>query len=270
MEELNQEGKSGELYTIGKLIQDSFLVIRRDFRILLEISLLSAISSLIFGFFVNGQASTTVHHFTHLRSYLLQLLSIAVGLIFTIARIYAINKLSENSSVSLSESFKVAFQKYFPYLLVFILVTLVVFGGILLLIVPGIIFMVWFLFFEYPVILEDRRGTSAMRRSKQLVQGNGWYIFVISFVLCIFYFASAYVSTGVLWGILYPIVRLPLNYQHLFVSSPNQQVFFTLFSVFSAILMIPFEASYVLLFKNLREIKGDSIIAVPYKFRASK
>src|SRR5450759_2085576 len=142
MEELSQEGKHRELYTLGKLIQDSLSVIRRDFRVLLEISLLSAVSSLIFGFFANGQASTTVHHFTNLRYHLLQLLSIAVGMIFTVARIYSINKLSENSSVSLVESFKVAFQKYFPYLWVFILVTLVVFGGLLLLIVPGVIFMV--------------------------------------------------------------------------------------------------------------------------------
>lgn len=60
---------------------------------------------------------------------------------------------------------------------VLILVSLAVLGGLVLFIIPGIIFAVWFLFSRYILIFEDKKGISALKESRRLVQGNWWGVF---------------------------------------------------------------------------------------------
>ena len=259
MEELTQETKTGELYTIGKLIQDSISVVKRDFRVLLEIALLSIIFSLIFdSFFYGGLAAA--HRSDSFLSVFLSFLNVVIALFFAAAGISAINNLSENRPITLSGSLRAAFEKYPFYLWVSILTWLAVIGGLILLIVPGIIFGVWFTFSGYTVMLEDRKGLSALRRSKQLVKGNGWYVFVVFLILYISYFALVGTSAGILWSILHLITKTPLNFKF----------FIILFDVPAGIVVIPFTAACILLFKNLREVKGDAVISVPYRFTAKK
>lgn len=64
-----------------------------------------------------------------------------------------------------------------------ILVGLAVFAGFLLLIVPGIIFSLWFLVCVPVVILENKAGPSAMGRSRELMRGNLNKGFVLALVL---------------------------------------------------------------------------------------
>jgi hypothetical protein len=58
-----------------------------------------------------------------------------------------------------------------------ILVGLVVIGGMILLIIPGIIFSVWFAFVFYAVVLDNKKTTEAMKASKALVSGRWWSVF---------------------------------------------------------------------------------------------
>jgi len=258
-EELTQETKTGELYTISKLIQDSISVVRRDFRVLLKIALLSVIVSLIYHSFFYG--GLTGGHLPDSFLYIfLAFLHVVIILFFAAAGIFAINSLSENQPITLSGSLRAAFEKYPFYFWVTILAGLAILGGLILLIVPGIIFGVWFTFSGYAVILEDREGLSALRRSKQLVKGNGWYVFVVFFILYIIYYVLAGTTAGILWVILHLIIKTPLNFKF----------FIILFDVPAGIVVIPFTASCLLLFKNLREVKGDAVISVPYQFTAKK
>ena len=61
-----------------------------------------------------------------------------------------------------------------PTLIVSILTGLAVLAGFLLLIIPGVIFSVWFAFSFYVVVLEEKHGTEAMRESKKLVKDR-WF-----------------------------------------------------------------------------------------------
>jgi len=54
---------------------------------------------------------------------------------------------------------------------------LVIMGGSILFIIPGIIFSVWFCLSTFVFIAEDLHGTSALKRSKQLVEGYWWPVF---------------------------------------------------------------------------------------------
>ena len=61
---------------------------------------------------------------------------------------------------------------FVPVIAVGFLYALIVFGGIALLIIPGILFFVWFALAQLAVILERKRGWEAFTFSKSLVRGH--------------------------------------------------------------------------------------------------
>lgn len=63
-----------------------------------------------------------------------------------------------------------------PFIYTSILTALAVLGGTLLLIIPGIIFSVWYSFVTLVVVVEGKTGIKAMRLSKNLVAGRWWSI----------------------------------------------------------------------------------------------
>lgn len=65
-----------------------------------------------------------------------------------------------------------------PVIVASILNGLAVVGGIILFIIPGIIFSIWFAFTMYAVVLDNARGTKALSLSKHLVRGRWWAVFV--------------------------------------------------------------------------------------------
>ncbi len=74
--------------------------------------------------------------------------------------------------VDAEASYRYGFKRLGSVLLVSLLVGLAVLGGFILLIIPGIIFLV-FLSVSIPaLVVENRRGTDAMSRSWNLVKGH--------------------------------------------------------------------------------------------------
>ena len=61
-----------------------------------------------------------------------------------------------------------------PVILSSVLAGLAVLGGFFLLVVPAIIFSVWFAFVVYAVALDGEKNTAALRASKKLVAGRWW------------------------------------------------------------------------------------------------
>jgi len=55
--------------------------------------------------------------------------------------------------------------------------------GIILLVVPGIVFMTWYAFVTQAVAVENRSKSDALRRSKQLSAGHRWTIFAVGVVI---------------------------------------------------------------------------------------
>lgn len=64
-----------------------------------------------------------------------------------------------------------------PMIFVGILNAILVFAGTLLLIIPGIIFGVWFTFAYYTILFENKKGVEALKTSKAMVVGRWWAIF---------------------------------------------------------------------------------------------
>lgn len=78
---------------------------------------------------------------------------------------------------------------FWSVLLISIVTPLISLGGLLLLIVPGIIFSIWFSFAPTAVALEGKKTREALTYSKSLVVGRWfqvlWYILAPSFVFMI-------------------------------------------------------------------------------------
>ena len=96
-----------------------------------------------------------------------------------------------------------------PTILVGILTTLIILGGMVLLVIPGIIFAVWFAFSIQAVILDNAKGKTALAISKKLAKGRLievlWWIIAPSFVFG--------VTTFVLrWLIMFPLLNALLAF----------------------------------------------------------
>lgn len=71
---------------------------------------------------------------------------------------------------------KLSWEKMGKLLMANFLSGLLIALGLILLIVPGIIFVFWFYFTAQVVIYEDLSGKAALSRSKALVKGHFWWL----------------------------------------------------------------------------------------------
>lgn len=90
------------------------------------------------------------------------------------ANLVLIKSVSQNQTLSLKELFSQGWKIIGKVLVTGLLTGLAIAGGLLLLIIPGIIFSYWFAFTTQVVVIENLSGTAALSRSKQLVKGRFW------------------------------------------------------------------------------------------------
>lgn len=89
-----------------------------------------------------------------------------------------------------------------PIIYTSLLVMLIILGGTILLIIPGIIFSVWYVFAYYAVIFEEKKGYEALKTSKALVTGRWWGTLWRLIAPGIFYgFLAAILSYAVATGL---------------------------------------------------------------------
>ena len=125
--------------------------------------------------------------------------------IITIILIILSNKLLDNKKGAVSiKEIKDVFLHAF---LVAVVVALITAGGFLLLIVPGVLFMVWYAFAMYLVILEKKSGIKLLAESRELSRGKFWAVFGRLVVPSVFW---AIISYLVLAGI-FSVLGLVLN-----------------------------------------------------------
>lgn len=109
------------------------------------------------------------------------------------------------------------------------LTSFIIGGGFILLIIPGVIFMVWFFFAQFILVKEEVRGMSALLKSREYVRGE-W--FNVALRLLLVWTASVLLGIIPLAG---PILAI---------------AFFPFAMIF-----------HYLLYRDLREIKGDVVFS---------
>jgi len=106
-----------------------------------------------------------------------------LGMLATIAVIYAVNSIRAHRKITLKQCFLAAKERWLDLLLTSLLSAVILLGLTLLLIVPGIIYYIYYLFFSVIVVLKDLKYKEALDYSKNLVKGRWWKIFGFFLVL---------------------------------------------------------------------------------------
>jgi hypothetical protein len=94
---------------------------------------------------------------------------------------------------SLGMLFKRSKPLLLPYLLVSIMVGFLATGGWVLLIVPGLLISLLFIFVSYVFVLEKKRGVAALKRSYQLVREHFWEVLLRVFIIQVVLFLGSFV-----------------------------------------------------------------------------
>jgi hypothetical protein len=132
-----------------------------------------------------------------------------------------------NEELGLRDSLRHGWHKVLSFMWLYNLTGFIITGGFLLLIIPGIIFLVWFAFAQFILASEDERGMKAILKSKEYVRGKWLDVFLRLFIVWIM---SGCVGMVPVIG---PIVSL---------------------------LFFPFVMIFIyLVYKDLKEIKGDGV-----------
>ncbi len=83
----------------------------------------------------------------------------------------------EGRDLSLGEAFQLGRRRMWALAVVGLWTGLAITGGFILLIIPGIICAVWFVFSSFVFVNENISGTDALRQSKKYVVGRWWAVF---------------------------------------------------------------------------------------------
>jgi hypothetical protein len=79
--------------------------------------------------------------------------------------------------LEIGESYRYGFARFWSIVLVGVLSALAIAAGFLLLVVPGFIVLTFLSCGIQALVIEDKRGREALRRSWNLVRGFGWHVF---------------------------------------------------------------------------------------------
>ncbi len=128
------------------------------------------------------------------------------------ALLYAIKDSQEK--IGVIESYKRGWRKIISYWWVSLLMSFIILGGFPFLIVPGIIFAIWFSLALFILIAEDLKGMNALLKSREYVRGRWWSIAWRFLFIAALYLVITFFSFPFLWffGPIIFIIELFLLY----------------------------------------------------------
>ena len=153
-----------KVISIGDLFRESWKLYRERVRILTKIILLPVaflVAGDLLGLFApSGLASLPAF------------IGTIISFFAYLALIFA---LQEN--IQFGEAYRRAWKKIWSYGWLTLLSGFAVLGGFVMLVVPGVIFSIWFAFATYVFVIEGEKGMSALLRSREYVRDYWWQVF---------------------------------------------------------------------------------------------
>lgn len=145
-----------------------------------------------------------------------------------------------------TDTFGVLFSRarklFWPFLGISVLVGILLILWSILLIIPGIIFAVYYTLATYVLLYENQKGWAALKRSKELIRGYWWAVFGRGFFL------------GLIYWVFVVVISLPI----FFVS--KESTFYPVWDYFVNIVVMFVSPICVIyqykIFHDLKKIKG--------------
>lgn len=220
-------------FSIGRILSESWKMFIENFQVILIITLVVYIPINIILSLVPIDDSMEGFKL-YLR--IMQILEGLIGIIATMAIAYAIKNKLEGKVVNAAEALKKALSRWGAAVGTNIMLGIFLLGLTLLLIVPGIIYYVYWIFVSLVVVLNDKSGKDALDYSKKIVEGRWWRVAGYSIV-----FAMLGIIVGVVVSI--PYWFLPENFLINIVTDTLIDILFSFFIVALTIFFINFDAT---------------------------
>lgn len=166
------------------------------------------------------------------------------------AMLFAVKDSEEN--IGIKEAYRRGWHKIGSVFWVGLLSGIIVFGGYLLLVIPGIIFGVWFTFAVMIAVAENLGGMNAILKSKFYVSGYWWEVLWRLIFISLIIGGISFVFSLPAWVI---------NFIAGFTKSDPLSLIGSVLNILSGIVGIflaPLTVIYTfLIYKNLKAIKGE-------------
>lgn len=181
-----------------ELLQASFKIFVSNIQVIFLIFIIPAIIGVVIPFFYQTDTNliTTWDAIT-IVEFLGSIIVLAVvNLLLTLAITRAV---SSPESTTAQSAYQFAIKNLVPYLVVSIITGVIFLVGFILLVIPAIIFMVWYAFSMYTVLFEGKKGMDALHASKNYVKGKwlavfGRLIFLLALILFVAFLSSVFVG----------------------------------------------------------------------------
>lgn len=201
----------------GEIIKNSWQIFAENFRKLITYMILLFIPNVILGF--AGIMSIYLDKFATTDTFIvinnvIVIAIIVASIVFTVWVAMALTKslgaiIAKKASVPAKEGLSSTSHLIWPVIYTSLLVMLIVLGGTVMLIVPGIIFSIWYAFAYYAIIFEEKKGMEALKASKRLVAGRWWRIFWLLLGPSFFYaLILMVVSYAITYGLTFVLTDL--------------------------------------------------------------
>jgi hypothetical protein len=106
----------------------------------------------------------------------IQILYLLTSVFVAGSGVVALGRVMESKELSVKKTFKSAWKIYWAFFLFSITLALIYFFGFIALIVPGLLFVVWFAFSRFLTIEKGFGIKQSLIKSKELTKGNYWKI----------------------------------------------------------------------------------------------
>jgi hypothetical protein len=151
------------------------------------------------------------------------IISFVVGMFVNMAQIKVGLRFSKGETADFPDLYN-EYQRFWDFLLGSILYALIVLGGLILLIVPGIYWAIKYYFYGYLIIDQGMGPMDAIKKSGELTKGVKWNLLVFWLALLgIYILGFLACCVGVLFAIPVIMVAVAYVYRTLLVATEAQQ-----------------------------------------------
>lgn len=215
---------NSELPKARQIFSESWVIYKARFKTLVIISLIPTAAYFLVLLAIGGGAA--IGQINNIQSGQYGIPGIILGIIAAVLLIYlyvwgSVSTLfaikDQTGDIGWKQAFIKSREKIGAYFLTCLLMGLAVFGGFILLIIPGILFSFWFSQSPYIVVEENLKNTAALKRSKYYVKGRIGEVFGKLFYMGIISM-GLYIAFAIILGILVAIFVYAVKVDPVYIS----------------------------------------------------
>jgi hypothetical protein len=177
-----------EAMTTGVLLDRAFRLYTSNFSLMLGITAAAYVPFYLIMVIIESRVGVNVQAPSGLSTLLFQIVFMILwaSIAFPIASgaaTYAISERYLGNEVTIGEALRLALSRFWTLSIAQITATIRVLFGFLLLIVPGILWMLSYALIVPAVLIEGQNATPSLRRSRDLVKGHRGKVFCVMFII---------------------------------------------------------------------------------------